>query len=353
MTPSKTSKHGINSEFANADSPFFLNFEIDPVIDSLFSDLTTEEDDQKLLQDIEKNGIQTPLVVSQDMIIIAGHRRIRAAKQLQLTPEKIPFLVREFSTRDAMIEAAINDNMNRRQMNRFKACVFAIRLLPHYTKQALERKQSGKAIPDDIDSGRALEKVAKKAAVSHVTIHKVQYVLEHGTTDDIQKGLSEIESISALYNLIQVREKIEEMNKQYESSNEFFKQHFGVSIQAVSFDDVIFNPYNPNVMSEANFEMLKKSIAVYGYKKMIITSPLEGKFFIADGEKRVLALKKLGINVFPVLVCHNMTKLGAMMASIILNRHGNRALDKKRIGLLKQLCINRFGKEAASKYLIE
>jgi len=110
-------------------------FKIDNEIDDLFSNLPDWEYNE-LKKDIQHNGIRNPLVVTKDKTVICGHQRIRIAKELQLSIEKIPFLTKEFKNQMQIIDFAVNDNLLRRQLNTFQKGVIGLKLLPYYEESA-------------------------------------------------------------------------------------------------------------------------------------------------------------------------------------------------------------------------
>jgi hypothetical protein len=63
-------------------------------------------------------------------------------------------------------------------------------------------------------------------------------------------------------------------------------------IISVKLSDLILNEYDPNIMSPPEYEYLKASIKKYGYLTPILVCEHEGKYFVADGAHRVLALKE-------------------------------------------------------------
>ena len=46
---------------------------------------SANDDDQRLIRSIREHGIQEPLVISQDGILLSGHRRLASAKRIGLT----------------------------------------------------------------------------------------------------------------------------------------------------------------------------------------------------------------------------------------------------------------------------
>lgn len=70
-----------------------------------------------LTKDIEANGLQQPILVTSDDIIISGHRRVAAAKQLGW--KEIDAIVRRdlADDEDAADQLFINENFQRRHLS--------------------------------------------------------------------------------------------------------------------------------------------------------------------------------------------------------------------------------------------
>lgn len=181
-------------------------FKTDPEINNLFSELTTWEKSQ-LKEDIRKNGIREPLIVTKDMIIVCGHMRYECAKEVGKSDDEIPYKIENFANRQQIIDRAIKDNLLRRNMNKFQKGMVALRLLPLYEKQAKERQLVGTSVKD-FTKGRSLEKIAEIVGVSHTTLDKIRTILDNGIVEEIQNAIADEISISALYDKISLRKMV-------------------------------------------------------------------------------------------------------------------------------------------------
>ena len=74
-----------------------------------------EKVDEELVQSIKNQGIQAPIIVSQDYTINAGHRRYNAALATGLTV--IPIIVRHFNSENAELAALLDSNRQRVKTN--------------------------------------------------------------------------------------------------------------------------------------------------------------------------------------------------------------------------------------------
>ena len=73
-------------------------------------------------------------------------------------------------------------------------------------------------------------------------------------------------------------------------------------IKIVKINEVYPNDYNPNVMDEKTFILVKRSIIEEGMIGGIIVREEKGKLIIIDGEHRWKAAKELGFEEIPVII---------------------------------------------------
>lgn len=78
-----------------------------------FRDLAGEEFDE-LVSSIRDHGIIEPVVVNQDGIIICGHQRVRACRELGI--EDVPVIIREVASDEEHETLLIEENLRRRQL---------------------------------------------------------------------------------------------------------------------------------------------------------------------------------------------------------------------------------------------
>jgi ParB-like chromosome segregation protein Spo0J len=316
-------------------------FKIDNEIDDLFSNLPDWEYNE-LKKDIQHNGIRNPLVVTKNKTVICGHQRIRIAKELQLSIEKIPFLTKDFKNQKQLIEFAVNDNLLRRQLNKFQKGVIALKLLPYYEEAAKKRKISGTSVKNLTKGGRALEKIAEKVGISHVTLHKIRYIVNQANETQVKEVSNGDISISQCYELLK------NSDSEFNSSDLLEGRH----LEIVNYGDLEFNKYNPNVMNDETMGYLKASIENLGFTKPILTTKRNGKYFVIDGEKRAIAMKELGNTQIPTLVMENCSYLKAYLGSIALNNPAHRLSYKeiKESPRFKEL-KETYDKETLRKYV--
>lgn len=104
-------------------------------------------------------------------------------------------------------------------------------------------------------------------------------------------------------------------------SNEFIRQYV-----LLPMDQVEFNNYNPNEMTELAMELLQNSIKRNGFIFPISVkkNPADpNKYVIVDGAHRFIALQKLGSEVVPAYVQDHLDETGAKVETIAMNKiHG-------------------------------
>jgi ParB family chromosome partitioning protein len=79
-----------------------------------------------LLESIRANGVQTPIAISPDKVVLDGHHRLKACKELDI--KKIPAQVKKFDNELYEERFAIITNTIRRQMTPFQKVKLGIRL---------------------------------------------------------------------------------------------------------------------------------------------------------------------------------------------------------------------------------
>jgi len=77
-------------------------------------DAWTYED---LKADIQENGVEVPIVVNQDYVIVDGHNRFAIAQELGIV-DSLPVEVHTYGSVAATQAAAIRLNVNRRQIGK-------------------------------------------------------------------------------------------------------------------------------------------------------------------------------------------------------------------------------------------
>ncbi|MCK4905995.1 MAG: ParB N-terminal domain-containing protein [Spirochaetes bacterium] len=96
----------------NEIDPFLLKPH--PENNSIFNQ-ESEEDFERLKQDIKQYGIHDPLIITPEMTIITGHRRCQAALELKLETVPIRYLQGNLDE-EQVLRLMKKDNLLRRQI---------------------------------------------------------------------------------------------------------------------------------------------------------------------------------------------------------------------------------------------
>jgi len=172
--------------------------------------------DEALIESVSEHGVLTPLVVTEDGVVVSGHRRLAAAKKLKL--EKVPAVVRSFRDALEIEEALISTNEQRQRTIEQKVREFA-HLREIEGKRAKERqrdagarggeggrgRRKGKTLRDKVPqrvSGRSREIAAKHVQLSYKTLERGLEVVQHA---DVLRKAGEREQADQLVALLNTK----------------------------------------------------------------------------------------------------------------------------------------------------
>ena len=124
----------------------YFECDIDKIVPNQFQPRTHFDEDalQELADSIKEKGIIQPLVVTPNVDgsygLIAGERRLRASKIVGL--EKLPVVIREVSSDDELLELALIENVQRKDLNPIEeaeAYEKLIKIFSYTQEQAAEK----------------------------------------------------------------------------------------------------------------------------------------------------------------------------------------------------------------------
>lgn len=98
-----------------------------PYLRNLLPELSPEEY-EALKADIAARGIQVPIEVDEQGNLLDGYHRLRAARELGLPEEAIPYVVREGMTEEEKVEHVLRVNLLRRHLSREQKRELAVSL---------------------------------------------------------------------------------------------------------------------------------------------------------------------------------------------------------------------------------
>lgn len=105
-------------------------------------------------------------------------------------------------------------------------------------------------------------------------------------------------------------------------------------IVIAEFNELVFNPNNPNVMDSHAEDGLAKSLKEWKYIEFIVSVPNgDGRLFVIDGEHRARQMHSAGRENFPVVVAKNITPEQARLGAFTFNKWRGK-LDAQRVSKL-------------------
>ena len=114
-----------------------------------------------------------------------------------------------------------------------------------------------------------------------------------------------------------------------QSHAQTIKEHELVKIKIA---DLVFDPSNPNVMTERQMHGLRESMKIFGYLTPVVVD-LQNK--IADGEHRAIVYKEMGYKEIPAIRMKLETEADRRMLRQVLNKlHGTHDKEKDSDELL-------------------
>ena len=181
------------------------NIIINPEYQKLVPSLIAE-DYNMLKISIQKHGIEEPLTLNQDNVLLDGHTRRTIAIQLGI--RDVPYDKIEFVTKREEKKYVVETNLERRHLNHYQKVELGMPLLETEEIAASKRKHKPKDFkfltPGSNDpnqeKGKSVEKVAKKIGVSSTTLMRGKHVLKHASEDQKERLRKGKTSINSIYN---------------------------------------------------------------------------------------------------------------------------------------------------------
>jgi ParB-like chromosome segregation protein Spo0J len=147
----------------------------------------TEKEYQGLKLSIEVDGQHYPIVVNEQGILLDGHHRYRACKELKIEPE---IELKSSSTKLKEMEFVVDSNLKRRHLNDFQKAELGYNLENAYRKDAKARQLSslklGNKLPslsndNNGEKVRAGDKIAAHIGISTPTYNRARKIIEQGS----------------------------------------------------------------------------------------------------------------------------------------------------------------------------
>ena len=171
-------------------------------------------DIEQLAEDIKTNGLIQPIVVSKDLVLLCGERRLRACQALGLT--EVDVVVKDAADAHEALVMEISENENRKPFTVSERLAYAAKLLPVAKEEARERQSGDRKQRES--KGKVRDLVAKDVGFgSGKTFERAKAVSESGQSDLVEAMDSGDMSIRAAYDELQ---KQSETIKAYEKAED-------------------------------------------------------------------------------------------------------------------------------------
>ena len=169
----------------------------------------------ELAEDIKKNGLINPPVVTPEYELIAGERRLQAMKNLGY--EQVEVRVMSVEDAEHMLNLEINENENRKDFNKTERIEYARQLERIERAKAKEREQAGKAIDpsQNFAQGRTRDLVAEKLGIGSGEQYRKEKYIADNADDETLKAWNE-EKISTHKAYTRVKELEKQLKEQAE-----------------------------------------------------------------------------------------------------------------------------------------
>jgi len=198
-------------------------------------------DIEQLAEDIKANGLIQPIVVSKDLVLLCGERRLRACQAIGL--KEVDVVVKEAADAHEALVMEISENENRKPFTVSERLAYAAKLIPVAKEEAKERQSGERSLR--ASKGKVRDLVAKDVGFgSGKTFERAKAVSESGQSDLVEAMDSGEMSIRAAYDELQKRVKdqqalIDEQNetiKAYEQAED--KQSDAYEALALKYMDI-------------------------------------------------------------------------------------------------------------------
>lgn len=163
---------------------------------------------KELSDDIAKNGLINPPVVTPDFELIAGERRLQAMKELGYKQVEVRIMKVEDAEHKLNLE--INENENRKDFNKSERIEYARQLERIERVKASQREKAGVAIDpsQNFGQGRSDDIVAKKLEIgSGEQYRKEKYIADNADPETLEQWNKEEISTHKAYTRVKELEK--------------------------------------------------------------------------------------------------------------------------------------------------
>ncbi len=159
-----------------------------------------------LKESIRNLGLQSPIIVNPDGVILDGYTRFRICEELRINPD---FVVRTFANEPEEEQFVITSALKRRNLNDFQKVKLGQRLLAVEREIAQTHMKAGTSVAKEAQVGRATKVVAEEIGVSAATFERAQALIERAPESVKQRLESGRVAIGAAYLELMAKERNE------------------------------------------------------------------------------------------------------------------------------------------------
>jgi len=203
-------------QIVNTEYEWLTHIKIDPEYSQLVP-TQTDEEFSRLIESIRDVQLYEPIVINQNKVLLDGHHRLRACKELGWV--KIPVERKFFG--DVVDETiyVIETNVIRRHLTVGQKAVIGMKLEGFYAVKARQRQGTRTDLEETLCSnehevGKARDQAAKAVGLTPTTYHRAKTVLEKGTDEQKKSLMLGKEKASTLYKNINHEEKIQSLKEE-------------------------------------------------------------------------------------------------------------------------------------------
>ena len=145
---------------------------------SYFFDDMEGEKWRRLLESIKANGVRVPILVTQDMVIVSGHQRVRACKELGI--QEIKGQIEHYDSEDDVIRDLIETNVRQRGSISDSEIKIGRRIdfLQEYYGIEHGNNQHTKRSGQNVASSRTQDDLAKELGISKRKLQRYKSLAE-------------------------------------------------------------------------------------------------------------------------------------------------------------------------------
>jgi ParB-like chromosome segregation protein Spo0J len=185
-----------------------MNLQINKVYQNLVPEIPIQEY-ESFKCDIKERGLLIPIIVNSQGIILDGHHRYRACKELDIDCK---YEVRDFENQ-LLEQSFVNRiNLNRRHLNHFQRAELALKEKAILEKIAkLNESLGGKGVEIQTPLGRVDQEIGKLAGIGKDTVRKVETILKIAPVELLDKARKGQWKINKVYKKLQHEQKRQEL----------------------------------------------------------------------------------------------------------------------------------------------